>query len=108
IDFDPATGQLVPTTYSVTPPGTWDAQGLSLDFGKPGDPTAMVQFGGTRTLAAMSQNGNPLGTLQSYTTSPTGVITGVFSNGQTRVLAQMALANFNNPGGLEKVSGSMW
>ena len=108
LNFDPPTGQLQPTTYTITPAGVWDAQGLSIDFGKPGDPTATVQYGGSRTLAAMSQDGNPLGSLQSYNTSPSGVITGVFSNGQTRVLAQLALANFNNPMGLEKSGGSMW
>ncbi|HPK62723.1 MAG TPA: flagellar hook-basal body complex protein, partial [Spirochaetota bacterium] len=32
----------------------------------------------------------------------TGSITGVYSNGNNRILAQVALANFTNPGGLEK------
>jgi flagellar hook protein FlgE len=108
LTFDPTTGQLNPTTYTVTPPGVWDAQALSVDFGKPGDPTATVQYGGTNTLQALSQDGNPLGSLQSYNTSPSGIVTGVFSNGQTRTLAQLALANFNNPIGLEKTGGSMF
>jgi flagellar hook protein FlgE len=108
LTFDPNTGQLNPTTYTVTPPGVWDARGLSIDFGTPGDPASTVQYGGANTLQALSQDGSPLGTLQSFSTSTTGVITGVFSNGQTRTLAQLAMANFNNPIGLEKVGGSMY
>lgn len=52
------------------------------------------------TLSALSQDGNPPGTLQSYSIGSTGVIQGVFSNGQTLDLGQIALATFSNPNGL--------
>ena len=106
--FDPTTGQLNPMNYSVTPPGVWDANGVAVNFGQPTDPTAVVQYGGVRSLAALSQDGNALGSLQSYTISPDGVVNGVFSNGQSRTLAQIAMANFNNPVGLEKAGGSLF
>ena len=35
-------------------------------------------------------------------------MTGVFSNGRNRAIGQIALASFSNPGGLEKVGGSMY
>src|SRR5439155_440044 len=41
-------------------------------------------------------------------TTPDGTITGVFSNGRTQNIAQIALANFSNPAGLEKLEGSMY
>ena len=40
--------------------------------------------------------------------SNTGEIVGVFSNGLTEVLGQVALANFNNVNGLEKIGDSMF
>jgi flagellar hook protein FlgE len=47
-----------------------------------------------------SQNGYQAGDLLNISVDNKGVITGFFSNGATRSLAQIALATFNNPGGL--------
>ena len=66
----------------------------------------MVQFAGSASAAALVQDGNELGSLQSFTIGADGVVTGVFSNGRNRPLAQLALATFTNPGGLEKAGGS--
>ena len=44
-----------------------------------------------------------MGYLEDIKVDDTGSITGVFSNGNNRVLAQVAMATFTNPGGLEKV-----
>jgi flagellar hook protein FlgE len=52
------------------------------------------------TASVLSQNGNAPGTLESYSIGTNGVIEGVFSNGQTQDLGQIALANFSNPDGL--------
>jgi flagellar hook protein FlgE len=46
--------------------------------------------------------------LNSYTVSNTGQIVGVFSNGLKQSLGQVALANFNNVQGLEKIGDSMY
>jgi flagellar hook protein FlgE len=43
-----------------------------------------------------------MGYLQDFRIDQSGVITGVFSNGTKRPLGQLAMANFVNPGGLEK------
>lgn len=47
-----------------------------------------------------SQNGYQAGDLVNISVDNKGVIAGFFSNGVTRNLAQIALATFNNPGGL--------
>jgi flagellar hook protein FlgE len=52
------------------------------------------------TVSVLSQDGNAPGTLQSYSIGSSGVIQGVFSNGQTLDLGQVALATFANPDGL--------
>ena len=52
------------------------------------------------TISVLGQDGNAPGTLQSYSIGNTGLIQGVFSNGQTLNLGQLALATFANPDGL--------
>ena len=49
---------------------------------------------------ASDTSGNPL---TSYNIGSDGVITGVYSDGTKTPLFQVALANFANPGGLDKV-----
>lgn len=44
--------------------------------------------------------------LQSFNIAPSGEINGVFSDGQVRVLGTLALANFSNPGGLNKAGNN--
>ncbi|HUW78792.1 MAG TPA: flagellar hook protein FlgE [Candidatus Nanopelagicaceae bacterium] len=70
--------------------------------------SGMTQYGGANTASALSQDGSAVGSLQSFAISPDGTVTGVFSNGLKQSLAQIALASFNNPAGLEKVGDSMY
>ena len=46
--------------------------------------------------------------MESYQINPDGKLVGSFSDGSKRVFGQLALTNFNNPPGLEKVGGSMY
>ncbi|NEK85538.1 flagellar hook protein FlgE [Blastococcus saxobsidens] len=66
----------------------------------------LTQFGGANTLAAPKPDGYSLGSLQSFTLGNDGTIMGVFSNGLRQPLGQLALASFNNPGGLAKAGNS--
>src|SRR5207249_3089499 len=84
----------------------WDANGIAIDFGTAGTPNSLTQFAGTTSVAALSQDGSALGTLQSFSIGQDGVVTGVFSNGRTQAIGQLALASFNNPAGLEKAGGA--
>ncbi|MBL8761215.1 MAG: flagellar hook-basal body complex protein [Phycisphaerae bacterium] len=54
----------------------------------------------TSAVAATSRDGVPIGTLTSFGVGGDGTITGSFSNGMTRTLGRVALANFTNDGGL--------
>ena len=67
---------------------------------------AMTQFGGANTITAPEQDGFALGSLQSFQLGNDGTIMGVYSNGLRQPLGQLALASFNNPGGLEKAGSS--
>ncbi len=83
----------VATYPSWTSPVTIDLSGLS-------------QFGGVNTVTAPSQDGYALGSLQSFQLGNDGTIMGVYSNGLRQPLGKLALASFNNPGGLEKAGSS--
>jgi len=54
------------------------------------------------------QDGFPPGSLQSFSVSTDGIITGLFTNGLTRPLGQLAMAIFTNPGGLERTGNNLW
>jgi flagellar hook protein FlgE len=58
------------------------------------------------TVSVISQNGNAPGSLQSFSIGSNGVVQGVFSNGQTLNLGQIALASFANPDGLLRTGDS--
>ena len=64
------------------------------------DMTGVTQLADEDTIALTNQDGLPPGVLESFSIGQGGVINGVFSNGLTEVLGQVALAIFNNPGGL--------
>jgi flagellar hook protein FlgE len=81
---------------------------IAVSLGTPGDPEAMSQYAGESSLAALSQDGSAMGSLQSFTIGQDGIVTGVFSNGRTRAIGQIALANFANPVGLEKTGSSSY
>jgi flagellar hook protein FlgE len=54
------------------------------------------------------QDGYASGVLESITVDQNGTIIGAFSNDTTQTLAQVALADFNNPEGLSKVGDNMY
>jgi len=113
--FDPATG--MPTsalpaidraTLATSLGRTFTAGTIAVDGGTATDPDALRQFAGSNTLAAIDQDGRAMGFLRSFTIGGDGRITGVFSNGTTQALGQIALASFNNPTGLEKAGDSTY
>jgi flagellar hook protein FlgE len=70
------------------------------------DLTGISDYAGQTSIAVTNQNGSLMGGLQAFTIGPDGVVTGVFSNGLKQPLAQLALAIFNNPNGLDKAGDS--
>jgi flagellar hook protein FlgE len=97
-----------PTALTFSPDGrTPSIDSITVD-GVAVDVSTMTSYAGGSSLAATAQNGSAMGSLQAFTISPDGTLVGVFSNGLKQPLGQVALANFNNPPGLEKVGGSMY
>jgi flagellar hook protein FlgE len=46
--------------------------------------------------------------LKRFLVDEDGVFTGVYSNGEQQAIAQLYLANFNNPGGLYDLGGGLF
>ena len=55
-----------------------------------------------------TQDGYKMGTLRDITIDHEGIIWGDYTNEKQMPRAQLALANFNNPGGLDKAGGTMF
>lgn len=69
---------------------------------------ASTQFASEFALMNLTQDGYPAGFLKNIIISEDGVITGVFTNGQTRTLAQVALARFLAPTELTKLGRNLY
>jgi flagellar hook protein FlgE len=115
----PATVTWAPATNTWSPAVTISAAALNASLPAPlatrnfinpiaVDFSRVTQFGSATSLASTTQDGYQEGALQSFNIGVDGTLSGSFTNGQTRVLAQLALAAFNNPAGLEKVGGSLF
>ena len=69
------------------------------------DPTTgtaeITQVAGQSNVSSTTQDGYASGALQSFTINSNGTLQGVFSNGQTLILGQVALATFQNTQGLQ-------
>jgi flagellar hook protein FlgE len=63
----------------------------------------VTQYSSEYTTKGYYQDGGAAGVLESWSVSQEGVIEGIYSNGQTRPIAQVALAMFANDGGLLQV-----
>jgi flagellar hook protein FlgE len=68
----------------------------------------ITQYGGPKSIAVTSADGAASGNLQQFQIGNDGSVLGVFSNGQKKTIAKVALANFNNPPGLEKIGNSTY
>lgn len=81
-------------------------QTIQLNFGLENGFDGLTQFGGFNSAASTDQDGFAQGTLVDEEVQQNGVIIGQFSNGRTEALAQIAVAMFANPQGLERVGGN--
>jgi flagellar hook protein FlgE len=95
-------------TFTFTPAGFTTAQDITLDFGTIGGIDGLSQAAGASTVVIREQDGYPMGDLQNIGIDPSGTISGSFTNGVTLVLAQIVLADFNNPSGLLRSGDNMY
>jgi flagellar hook protein FlgE len=94
--------------FSFDPMNGSNEARIQLDVGSPGSFRGITQFRSPSTTAAKTQDGYTMGKLQQISINEYGTVSGVFTNGITKDLAQIYIAEFNNPGGLMKMGDSMY
>jgi flagellar hook protein FlgE len=72
------------------------------------DFSAVTDLATASDVSLNAQDGFPRGVLADFSVGTNGTITGVFTNGLTRVIGQIALANFGNVGGLSRAGNNMF
>ncbi len=83
--------------------GSVYTQTLNINLGTIGSMiNTVTQSASESSTKAFSQDGYKMGYLENFKIDSSGTITGVYSNGTSRTLAQVALATFSNQNGLEK------
>jgi flagellar hook protein FlgE len=63
---------------------------------------SITQYSDAASTKPVEQDGHTMGYLENFKIDQSGVITGVYSTGNVRILGQVAMASFPNQGGLEK------
>lgn len=94
-----------PSNYALSaysPGGGAATLALTMDY------SSLSQYGGGFNVNSLSQNGYATGSLSGIDISDTGIILARFTNGQSRTLAQVVLANFSNPQGLTQLGDTSW
>jgi len=82
--------------------GATQSQAITIDLDN------LTQYGSNSATIFQNQDGFGSGSIQSVSINQEGIITGVFTNGQTRGVGQVALARFIAPEGLTKQGGNLF
>lgn len=111
VNFDSA-GRIVGNStvgLSIDRTGTGATSPMVFNMEFAGQSSAVTALASqTSSLAALSQDGAPIGTLGGFSVGQDGTITGSFSNGLSRTLGQVAIATFTNAEGLIDVGGNVF
>jgi flagellar hook protein FlgE len=92
----PLNASLTITSGAVTPLAyTFDLQGST-------------QYGSDFGVNDLTQDGFSSGRLAGFNVSDDGIVVGRYTNGQSRNLAQIVLADFRNPQGLKPLGDNQW
>ena len=97
----PTSAPVLPTV-NFTPTTGANPVSMTLEY------SDSTQFGNDFSVSAPVKDGYSSGSLASFSTSNNGMIIGRYTNGESRVLGQVVLANFANPNGLQSLGGNAW
>ena len=70
--------------------------------------TGTTQFGSASDVKRLDQDGYASGTLAGFSIGKNGVLTGKYSNEQSKALGQIVLSSFVNPAGLQSKGDNVW
>ena len=98
---------------SVSFDGASGSQPIAFDFGKPTSAggtgvDGLTQYGSPSSVSAQSQDGYTSGALSGVKIGADGVVSGVYTNGQTIPAGQLAVAKFRANDGLSRAGQNLW
>lgn len=111
VTFDAATGKLATPASGTLPPvtitgadlGTGSADMvLNFNYGE------STQYGQNFGVNSLFQDGYSTGRMTGIEVDKNGVVSARFTNGQLKLLGQVALAIFSNPNGLQQMGETSW
>jgi len=106
--FSPQGTVVTPTAPSQFTVAPFTPSGGGANFALTLDYADATQYGSNFSVNSLVQDGFTTGRLSGIDISDNGTITSRFTNGQSRTLGQVALANFGNPQGLRQLGDSSW
>lgn len=107
--FQQATGTGVgDANISVQFNGFSSVTRIGFNFGTNSGFDGLTQVGGTSSAVATGQDGFAAGFLTSLAVGQDGVMNGIFTNGRTLPIAQIAIAAFANPSALSRAGGNYY
>jgi len=101
------------TLNAFNPKDSLNPQPLSFNFGSGtldggNGLDGLTQYAATSAVSFVTQAGSSSGSLSSISIGQDGTITGGFTNGQTRTLGQLILANFKAPDQLGRIGSTLY
>ena len=114
-DFNEISGNSTPPT-SVTSPQSWyfdqpnqaGIVGITEAMTFNADLTKFTQYAGAYTIRGVTQDGYSAGDLIGVQVNKDGAIEARYSNGRSDMVAKLALANFSDQQGMQKLGNQMW
>lgn len=109
IQFD-GSGKLISPLGGITIPiiefnnGAVSTDNLSIEL----DPEKLTQNDAESSIKAAQSDGHIYGTLNNITIDSMGRVIGIYSNGQARIDAVIAVSRFSNPTGLSKLGDNLF
>ncbi|MGE0443259.1 MAG: flagellar hook protein FlgE [Gemmatimonadales bacterium] len=97
-----------PVKVRISPTSGGTPFDVLLDPGEINDINGLSQFANPSNAVFTAQDGYTSGDLQDISIDSTGVITGFYTNGVSRPVAQLSLGNFNNPTALLRRGDNMY
>jgi flagellar hook protein FlgE len=95
-----------PPVVTFTPTGGAASQNITLSLGD--NFAGVTQTSSSSVVSALTQDGSSAASLSNINIDQYGYIVGVFSNGQSRQLAQILVATFPNLNGMISVGDNMF
>jgi flagellar hook protein FlgE len=103
-----ASNATAPSAGNVNWASNLGINGQTISLNLAGGAGGLTQYNSQSVVQSVQTNGTAFGNLTSINIGSDGQVTANFDNGVTREIAQVALATFPNPDGLNAVSGDAY